>query len=81
MLESVLALLHLVMVVVCFLQVAGGASDALLKEEERLFQLQAVCCVVLSGCGPGMARTGVEFGETLHLLTFCIVVFGLVLDL
>lgn len=48
------------MVVVYFLQVAGGASDALLKEEEWSFQLQTVCFVVLSGCGPGMAQTGVE---------------------
>lgn len=48
------------MAVVCFLQVAGGASGALLKEEEWLFQLQTVYCVVLSGCGPAMAQTGVE---------------------
>lgn len=51
-----------VTVAACFLQVAGDASGALLEEEKRqwLFQLQTVCCVVLSGCGPGLAPTGVE---------------------
>lgn len=33
---------QLVTVVICFLQVVGGASDALLKEEEWLFWLQTV---------------------------------------
>lgn len=42
------------MIVLCFLQVAGGASDALLKE--CFFQLQTVYCVVLSGCGAGIAQ-------------------------